>query len=87
VGPDVVVREDGPYPAVKIAGNTTKQHPDPAKCDEYEFELWFSDDPARIPLRAKSGSTFGDIWLELTDYRSDREPWCQQHERIFEVER
>ncbi len=86
VGPDVLIRDDGPYPAVKIEGTTKKQHPDPEACDEYEFELWFSDDPARIPLRAKSGSTLGDIWLELTEYRDDHPPACQRHERIFEVE-
>ncbi len=85
MGPDVLVRADGPYPAVKIVGVTKKQHPDPDKCLEYEFELWFSDDPARIPLRAKSGSTFGDIWLELTDYRSDHPRRCRQHQRIFEI--
>jgi hypothetical protein len=84
-GPDVVVREDGPYPAVRITGVTKKQHPDPEKCHEYDFELWFSDDSARIPLRAKSGSTFGDIWLELTHYRSDHPRRCREHERIFEI--
>jgi len=85
VGPDVVVRDDGPYPAVKVSGVTKKQHPDPDKCEEYEFELWFSDDPARIPLRAKSGSSFGDIWLELTEYRNDHPRRCRQHRRIFEI--
>jgi hypothetical protein len=84
-GPDVVLREDGPYPATKIIGTTQKQHPDPKKRVEYDFELWFSDDSARIPLRAKSGSELGDIWLELTDYRSDRDLGCQPHQRIFDI--
>ena len=87
LGPDVIVREDGPFPAVKIVGTTRKQHPDPEHQEEYDFELWFSDDPARIPLRAKSGSTFGDIWLELTDYRRDRDPHCSEFTRIFEIPR
>ena len=84
-GPDVVLREDGPYPATKIIGTTQKQHPDPKERVGYDFELWFSDDPARIPLRAKSGSELGDIWLELTDYRNDRDRKCQPHKRIFDV--
>lgn len=84
-GPDVLLRDDGPYPAVKVTGTTRKQHPDPEERTEYSFELWFSDDPSRIPLRAKTGSSFGDIWLELTEYESDHPGRCREHARVFEL--
>ena len=84
-GPDVVVREEGPYPAVRVDGFTRKQHPDPESQEEYNFQLWFSDDPSRIPLRARTGSSFGDMWLELRDYRDDYPERCREHQRIFEL--
>jgi hypothetical protein len=82
-GPDVVLQEDGPFPAVRLEGVTRKQHRDPAQRETRHFELWFSDDPDRIPLRAKTESAFGDIWLEMTEYRRDADRACVEHARII----
>ncbi len=82
-GPDVVIQADGPSPAVRIEGVTRKQHRDPKLRQTSPFEVWFSDDPDRIPLRAKTTSDFGDIWLEMTEYRRGEPRACREHARVI----
>lgn len=82
-GPDVILRDEGPSPAVRMAGVTRKQHANPKLRETRRFEVWFSDDPARIPLRAKTESSFGDIWLEMLEYRRDEPRRCLERTRVI----
>lgn len=82
-GPDVVLHSDGPYPAVRIEGVTRKQHRDPKLRQTSPFQVWFSDDPDRIPLRAKTTSDFGDIWLEMTEYHRGEPRVCREYARVI----
>ncbi|GEM_PF-1057061 len=82
-GPDVVLHADGPYPAVRIEGVTRKQHRDPKLRETAPFAIWFSDDPDRIPLRAKTTSDFGDIWLEMTEYGRGEPRPCRDYARVI----
>lgn len=82
-GPDVVLHADGPYPAVRIEGVARMQHRKPELRETRRFAIWFSDDPDRIPLRAKTESSFGDIWLEMTQYRRGPVRACREYERVI----
>jgi len=84
-GPDVVIHADGPYPAVRIEGVTRKQHRDPKLRETAPFQVWFSDDPDRIPLRAKTTSDFGDIWLEMTEYHRGEPRPCREYARVISL--
>lgn len=72
-GPDVVLLDGDPWPAMRVDGAAHKLQYDPEEKDPRRFSMWFSDDPDRIPLRASTESSFGDIWMEMSDYGHEGE--------------
>ena len=43
--------------------------PDPAS-DRRRFSMWISDDADRVPVRLVAHTDYGDIRMDLVDYRA-----------------
>ena len=36
--------------------------------DERDFEIWFSDDAGRVPLKVVAKTDYGDVEMTIVDY-------------------
>ena len=55
-------------PAVRIEGLAQRLTGEPSELTSHPFQIWFSDDPERVPLFASMGSKWGEVRVELTGY-------------------
>jgi hypothetical protein len=73
-GPDVVLMEGAPRPAVLLQGTARRIADEERLRKRRDFRVWFSDDSERIPLRALAESEFGNVQMEVASYAC---PGCE----------
>lgn len=60
----------GEFPVWEVHGHTYKLARDGTKKndDERDFEIWFSDDAGRVPLKVVAKTDYGDVEMTIVDY-------------------
>lgn len=67
-GPEMLPYRGGTRAAVRFEGMVERLTGEPSELVKRSFQLWFSDDPERVPLLAAMGSQWGEVRLELANY-------------------
>jgi hypothetical protein len=67
-GPEMLPYRGGKRAAVRFEGVVERLTGEPSELVTRSFQLWFSDDPERVPLLAAMGSQWGEVRLELAKY-------------------
>jgi hypothetical protein len=68
-GSEMLPYRGGRRAAVRIDGVSEKITGDLEDRGKRDFQIWFSDDPERIPLLATMDSKLGQVRLEITSYQ------------------
>ena len=60
----------GEFPVWEVKGHTYKLSRDGTKKndDERDFDIWFSDDAGRVPLKVVAKTDYGDVEMTIVDY-------------------
>jgi len=62
----------GDFPALRLDGHTYRLDRNDNKSagnDPRDFAIWISDDDARVPLRVRTKTDYGDVDMEIVDYQ------------------
>jgi hypothetical protein len=83
-GSDMVPYRGGTRPAVRIDGVIQKLTGEPDDRGSRDFQIWFSDDGERVPLRVAVDSKLGEVRLELASYeqRSPEGPCAPDRQQL-----
>jgi hypothetical protein len=71
-GKETLTTELGDFPSLRMAGSSYRVNRDGSRdtsIESRDFEIWISDDAARVPLQTVAHTDYGEVTLSIVEYQ------------------